>query len=321
VFTVMVEGMSTSIEWWSVGFREAVAFDVESSVTSATFNTDGSLVGLLSTEGQENGTLRIGEPSSVGTQFIDVGSFVWHERAERDIAFIATLPLEDQPSLLTASVATTSFDLLSLRRVTTVNEDDRVVAWGDWGIALTGYEPRLVSIDGATGTTSYPVSLVIDGAGAEIARTDGWIVDTLPGGTFLVRTYWQIDEVNEHGVAELIALDEVIRTDAVFQPDGRFELLTETSLAFLNPNGSHMSEVTTNPSGITVITSRSFDRPSNRSASVPGFHEPLGFAADGSLFIVHDLANRELVFVDWGNSRQFRLPTGPGRAIVVDARS
>jgi hypothetical protein len=145
-------------------------------------------------------------------------------------------------------------------------------------------------------------------------------VDTLPGGTFLVRTFWQIDQINEAGAAELTARHEVTRTDAMFRADGRFELLTEASLSYLNPNGSHMSEVTTNASGITVITSRNFDRPSNRSASVPGFHEPLGFTADGALFIVHDLAGSELVFVDWNNGRQFRLPTGPGRAIVVDTR-
>ncbi|MDJ0959188.1 MAG: hypothetical protein QNJ88_00925 [Acidimicrobiia bacterium] len=320
VFTVMAEGMDTTIEWWSVGFREALAFDVASSVTSAVFNLDGSLLGLLSTEGEENGTLRIGEPTSIGTRFVDVSSFAWHDTFARDIAFIATLPLDDEPSLLTATVANASFDLLFLRRVAPVAEDARVVAWGEWGIALVGSEPRVVTIERNTSEVPYPVSIVLDAEGNELARTDGWIVDALPGGPLLIRTFWQVDETAEDGVPVLSPDYAVTRTDVSFAPDGRFDLLTASSVAFLNPNGTHMSEVTTNPSGITLITSRRFDRPSNRSASVPGFHEPLGFTRDGSLFIVHDLAEGELVFVDWGNSRQYRVPTGLGRAIAVDTR-
>lgn len=306
VRTVLADGMDTSIEWWNVGFREAVTFDVESSVTSAAFNADGSLLALLSTEGAENGTLRVGEQGSIGTRFLGVNSFAWHDGAVRDIAFIATLPLEDEPSLLTASVASASFDLQALRRVATVSKDDRIIAWGDWGYALNAFEPRSTSAIDTVDEVPYPVALVFDLEGNETARTDGWIVDTLPGGTFLVRTFWEIAEVT--------------RMNTSFEPDGRFALLTDTSRAFLNPNGSNMSEVTISPSGITLITSRGFDRPNNRSASVPGFHEPLGFTIDGALFIVHDVAENELVFVDWRNSRQFRVPTSQGRAIVVDTR-
>jgi hypothetical protein len=320
VLLVMSDGSGSAAEWWSVGFREAVPFDLGASATDATFNVDATLVALLSNEDDEQGTLRVGEPAGIATRFTEVTSVAWHDDEPRRIAFVARLPLEDQLSLLTATVSGADLRLTDLRRVATFDVDGDVVAWGDWGFVVNTRAPITIASDGAVAESEQALTVTLDPDGTEVARTEGWVIDRLPEGRLLVRTFWDVLEMSEDGIAEVVARNAVTRTDATLAPDGRYDLLTPDAIAFLNPNGSNVTEVNINPSGVTLVTSRNFDRQSNRSASVPGFLDPLGFTSDGSLFVLHDPIEDELVFLDWSTSTQYRLPTGEGRALAVDAR-
>ena len=320
VLIVMSDGTELTIEGWTVGLREPLQFESRAGATQGSFNVDGTLLSLISFGGSENGTLRVGEPTDLGTRFVDVTSAVWHDEEPRRIAFIARLPLEDELSLLTATVPNDLFNLSDLERVTTFTTETTLEAWGEWGFAVNTSEPIVVSFDGAVGGSEQPLTLTLDPSGTETARTQGWVIDALAGGRLLIRTFWNVIEITDDGVAVVVESHEVTRTDPSLVADGTFELLTPEAIAFLNPDGSHMSEVNVNPAGVTLVTSRDFDRPSNRSGSVPGLLDPAGFTLDGSLFVLHDPMEDELVFLDWSNGTQYRIPTSEGRAIAVDAR-
>jgi hypothetical protein len=329
VLLVMSDGSRATAEWWTVGAREAVPFDLGLATTEARFNTQANLVALLSTVGTEEGTLRIGEPASIATRFVNVTSVTWHDQDPDRIAFTARLPLEDELSLLTATVRNADRDEVTrgtgwviedLRRVRTFDDAPELAAWGDWGFAVNTSVPITVSFEGRLGESEQAVALALDVDGAEVARTEGRVVDHLPGGPLLIRAFWDTIGVDDDGIPEIEERHTVTRTDVGLVPDGSYELITPDAVAFLNPNGSNVTEVIVNPSGLTVATTRNFDRQSNRSASVPGLLDPLGFNAEGNLFVLHDPAENELVFLDWSNSTQFRLPSGEGRALAVDAR-
>jgi len=120
-------------------------------------------------------TLFLGPIESLQPAFSDTTTYAWHPSDEGRIAWIGD-PVGEGLSLATGSISATG---LNIRPVTlsdtTLNRDDRLIAWGDWGFVLEQRTEESTSL----------VTLAPDGS--PLGGVAGLsVVGVRPDGTMLV---------------------------------------------------------------------------------------------------------------------------------------
>jgi hypothetical protein len=316
VRVVVFNGVKGVLEQWSPGARTARTTPMRERPDVVEFDAFGELMALLEFEPRVAGSLHTGSaPDSLRAQFVNVTSAAWHATTPRAIAFTATLPFEDEVTLLTAAIDPLSLDFQDLRRVTTVSDRMTLAAWGDWGFAFADGEDGTLDAEGRP-FVRIPTFTVLGPSGAVELEGDGALADVTPDGDFLVVNGFEPRAGSDE--APVVALVEP-RVELWHRgPDGlsvtavgpwAFRVLpdgdTTVSLTLPNPR---LAEVTITSPGRTT------------TFPVEGAPLLVDVTRDGRFVVLHDIAAVELIVVDLGESEVHRLPVAPGRIVAVDIR-
>lgn len=313
---VLFNGANGVLEQWSPGARAARTTRINERPDVVEFDPSSELIALVEFEPAVAGSLHTGStPASLQTQFVNVTSAAWHATTPRAIAFLATLPFEDEISLLTAVIDPPEFELAELRRVATVSERMTLVAWGDWGFAFADSEDGALDVDGRP-FVPIPTFTVLDPSGAVELGGDGTLVDVTPDGDLLVAN--AIEPRDGAGTTRIVALVG----SRVELWDRAADGLTVTALtpwAFgVLPDGDSIVSLTLPNPRLTEVTVASPGR--STTFPIEGALRPVEVTGNGRFVVLDDITAAELVVIDLREGETHRLPVGPGRVVAVDIR-